>query len=104
VEKQGFAILEVLSHCPTHFNKMNLLGGAVDSMRWMKEHAVPVEKAKRMAPEALKGKFRIGVLVDRDIPDYQTEYEQVRRRAKEAAPYKLDPQEISKMLESHQIY
>lgn len=104
VRKKGFAILETITHCPTHFNKLNMLGGAADSMRWMKDHAVSVEKAQEMGGEELQGKFRIGVLVDRDLPDYQTEYETVRSRSRDAVPYRLDPQEISKMLESHQIY
>jgi len=102
--KKGFAVVETMSACPTHFNKLNLMGSAVDSMLWLKEHAVTVEKANAMSEEELKGKFRIGVLADRDIPDYQTEYEEVRRRAKQAGSYKLDPQEISKILESNQCY
>jgi 2-oxoglutarate/2-oxoacid ferredoxin oxidoreductase subunit beta len=104
IEKSGFAVVEVITHCPTHFGKLNFLGGPVESMRWMEEHAVPVERAKKMDADELQGKFRIGVLVDRDLPDYQSEYEQVRKRAAEAVPFPLDPQEISKMLESHQIY
>jgi len=104
MEKVGFAVVEVISHCPTHFGKLNLRGGAVDSMRWMEQQAVPVEKARKMTPEELRGKFRIGVLVDRDYADYQSEYDVVRQRATEAVPYRIDPQEVSKMLESHQIY
>lgn len=104
IEKKGFAVVETITHCPTHFNKMNLLGGPVESMKWMKKHAVLVEKAQKMDAEDLQGKFRIGVLVNRDIPDYQTEYDQVRKRSKDAVPYLLDPQEISRMMESNQIY
>jgi 2-oxoglutarate ferredoxin oxidoreductase subunit beta len=102
--KKGFALVEVITHCPTHFGKLNLLGGAVENMKWMEEHAVPVERAKKMDAEDLQGKFRIGVLVEREMPDYQSEYDRVRSRAVEAEPYRLDPQEISKMLESHQVY
>jgi 2-oxoglutarate ferredoxin oxidoreductase subunit beta len=104
IQKKGFAVVETMSTCPTHFNKLNLLGSAVDSMKWLKNHAIPVEKTVGMTPEQVAGKFRIGVLADRDIPDYQTEYEQVRRRAGEADSYVLDPQEISKILESNQLY
>ena len=104
IQKKGFAVVETMSTCPTHFNKLNLLGAAVDSMKWLKDHAVPVETTVDMTPEQVSGKFRIGVLADRDIPDYQTEYEQVRRRAGEAESYVLDPQEISKILESNQLY
>jgi 2-oxoglutarate ferredoxin oxidoreductase subunit beta len=101
--KRGFSMVEILTHCPPHFSKMNMLGGPVDTMRWFKEHAVPVERAKKMPKEQLQGKFRIGVLVDEDRPDFQSDYEKVRQRARGAAPYKLDPKEVSKMLESHQI-
>lgn len=104
IPKTGFAVVEIMSTCPTHFNKLNLLGTAVDSLTWMKEHATPVEKAKEMKPEELRGKFRIGVLIDQDIPDYQAEYHQVRERAKAAGAYRLDPQEISRILESNQCY
>jgi 2-oxoglutarate ferredoxin oxidoreductase subunit beta len=103
-QKRGFAVVETISHCPTHFNKLNLLGRAAESMRWIAEHAVPVESARNMSAESLSGKFRIGVLADRDIPDYETEYDRVRARAREATPYRLDPQEISRMMESNQIY
>lgn len=102
--KRGFSLLEVISHCPTHFGKLNLLGGPVESMRWIRDHAVDVEKSRSMDPEVLRGKFRIGVLVDRELPDFESEYQEVRKRAREAVPFRLDPKEISKMLESYQLY
>ena len=104
ITKKGFAVVETMSSCPTHFNKINLRGSAVDSMQWLQDHAVSAEKAATMALDDVKGKFRIGVLADRDIPDYQTEYELVRKRAKETDTYRLDPQEISNILESNQCY
>ena len=39
VNKKGFAVVETMSSCPTHFNKINLMGTAVDSMIWLKNHA-----------------------------------------------------------------
>lgn len=104
INKKGFAVVETMSSCPTHFNKLNLRGSVVDSMQWLKDHAVPAEKASKMTDEEVHGKFRIGVLADRDIPDYQTEYEQVRERAEKSSGYQLDPQEVSRLLESNQCY
>jgi len=41
-----------------------------------------MEKAAKMKPEELKDKIVIGVLVDKELPVYQDEYERIRERAK----------------------
>ena len=101
ISKEGFALVELMSTCPTHYGKINQLGTAVDQMRWMKDHALRIEKAREMKPEELKGKYRIGVLVDRDIPDFQSEYDVVRQRSKQARAYRPSPKEVSRMLETY---
>jgi 2-oxoglutarate ferredoxin oxidoreductase subunit beta len=80
--KRGFSVVEVISHCHTQYGRKNKLGGAVEMMRWQKEAAVRVEKAEGMSEDQLKGKFTIGVLVDRDLPIYTEEYRKVRERAR----------------------
>jgi 2-oxoglutarate ferredoxin oxidoreductase subunit beta len=80
--KVGFSVVEIISHCHTQFGRLNRMGTAVEMMQWQRDHAVTVEKAAQMKAEELKGKFKIGVLVDRDLPAYQDEYEKVRRWAK----------------------
>jgi len=80
--KVGFSVVEIISHCHTQFGRINRLGSAVEMMEWQRDHAVPVEKAASMKEEELQGKFRTGVLVDRDLPAYQEEYEKVRQWAK----------------------
>jgi 2-oxoglutarate ferredoxin oxidoreductase subunit beta len=51
-------------------------------MEWQRDHAVTVEKAATMKPEELQDRIVIGVLVDKELPVYQDEYEKVRERAK----------------------
>jgi 2-oxoglutarate ferredoxin oxidoreductase subunit beta len=80
--KVGFSVVEIISHCHTQYGRMNRLGSAVEMMEWQRDHAVPVEKAATMKEEELQGKFKTGVLVDRDLPAYQVEYEKVRQWAK----------------------
>jgi len=80
--KVGFSVVEVISHCHTQYGRINRLGSAVEMMEWQRDHAVPVENAASMKEEELQGKFKTGVLVDRDLPAYQEEYERVRRWAK----------------------
>jgi 2-oxoglutarate ferredoxin oxidoreductase subunit beta len=80
--KAGFSVVEIISHCHTQYGRMNRLGSAVEMMEWQRDHAVPVEKAAGMKEEELHDKFKIGVLVDRNLPVYQDEYEKVRQWAK----------------------
>ncbi len=83
--KKGFSVVEVISHCHTQYGRQNRLGSAVEMMQWQRDHGIPVEKALRMKPEELKDKILIGVLIDKELPAYQEEYEKIRLRAKEAA-------------------
>jgi 2-oxoglutarate ferredoxin oxidoreductase subunit beta len=62
-------------------------------MKWQRDNAVPVEKAKKMSPEEMEGKFEVGILVDREAPIYQEEYAQVRQKAKEALSLKVESEE-----------
>jgi len=81
-QKVGFSVVEIISHCHTQYGRLNRMGSAVEMMQWQRDHAVTMEKAARMKEEDLKDRFRIGVLVDRDLPPYQDEYEKVRRWSK----------------------
>jgi len=82
--KPGFSVVEVITHCHTQYGRQNRLGSAVEMMEWQRDHAVPAEKALKMKSEELKDKILIGVLVDKELPVYQDEYEKVRERAKTA--------------------
>ncbi|MGQ9645951.1 MAG: 2-oxoacid:ferredoxin oxidoreductase subunit beta [Thermodesulfobacteriota bacterium] len=86
--KKGFSVVEVISHCHTQYGRQNRLGSAVEMMQWQRDHAVLAEKALKMTPEELKDKVLIGVLVDKQLPVYQEEYEKVRARAKETVTMK----------------
>ncbi|HUL22920.1 MAG TPA: 2-oxoacid:ferredoxin oxidoreductase subunit beta [Thermodesulfobacteriota bacterium] len=81
--KPGFSMVEVIAHCHTQYGRQNRLGTAVEMMQWQRDHAVEVKKAASLKPEELKDKVVIGVLVDKELPVYQDEYEKIRGRAKE---------------------
>jgi len=80
--KPGFSVVEVIAHCHTQYGRQNRLGTAVEMMEWQRDHAVPVEKTAALTSEELKDKIVTGVLVDKDLPVYQDEYEKIRERAK----------------------
>ena len=81
--KKGFSVVEVISHCHTQYGRQNRLGSAVEMIEWQRDHALPVEKALKMKSEELKDKILIGVLIDKELPVFQEEYEKIRSRAKE---------------------
>jgi 2-oxoglutarate ferredoxin oxidoreductase subunit beta len=83
--KKGFSVVEVIAHCHTQYGRQNRLGSAVEMMEWQRDHALSVEKAATMKPEELQDKILIGVLVDKELPVYQDEYEKIRGRAKATA-------------------
>lgn len=82
-QKEGFSVVEVIAHCHTQYGKLNKMGGPIEMLEWQRDHAVSVERAANMAPEDLKDKFLTGVLIDRDLPVYQREYERIRSQARE---------------------
>jgi len=84
--KKGFSVVEVISHCHTQYGRLNRMGSAVEMMAWQRDHAVTIEKAALMQENELKDKFRIGVLVDKELPVFHEEYEKVRKWAKGATP------------------
>ena len=77
-------MVEVISQCQTHFGRLNKRGNQIEMLKWQRDHAVPVEKAKTLSAAELAEKFEIGVLVDREAPTYHEEYLKLRQRAKEA--------------------
>ncbi|HRS51135.1 MAG TPA: 2-oxoacid:ferredoxin oxidoreductase subunit beta [Candidatus Marinimicrobia bacterium] len=80
--RKGFAVVEVLTPCPTSYGRMNKEGGGADMLLYQKENTVSLEKASGMSPEELQNKLVVGVFVDRQQPDYQSHYETVATKAR----------------------
>ena len=98
--KSGFSVVEVISQCHTHYGRLNKLGNQVEMMKWQRDSAVPVEKARKMSPEEMEGKFEVGILVDREAPNYLEEYNKVRQRAKEALGIQVESKEETERREA----
>ena len=83
IRHKGFAAIEVVSQCPVQYGRRNKLGSASDMLRWQRDSAVSVQRAKTMSPEELKGKFIIGELLKVEAPDeeYTVRYQQVVEKA-----------------------
>jgi 2-oxoglutarate ferredoxin oxidoreductase subunit beta len=77
LHKEGFSVVEVISHCTTYFGREIGLESPVEMMKWQRDNAVRVEKAKDLGEEELRQKVVIGVLVDRKAPAYHEMYEKL---------------------------
>jgi 2-oxoglutarate ferredoxin oxidoreductase subunit beta len=84
LQKKGFSVVEVISQCQTHFGRLNKRGNHIEMLKWQRDHAVSVERAKTLSEAEMADKFETGVLVDREAPTYHEEYIKVRQKAKEA--------------------
>ena len=83
LRKKGFSLVEIITQCPTYYGRKNRLGTAVEMMEWQRDQAVPVGKARELKPEELIDKFTIGVLVDKELPNFLDEYDKVKQYAKD---------------------
>ena len=76
----GFSVVEILSQCPTYFGRKNRMGGAVDMMKYYKDNTTPVgSKAKAENPDLIER----GIFVEKDLPEYCSQYEMVIQKAME---------------------
>lgn len=78
IRKKGFSFIEAISPCPTHFGRRNKLGESVEMMKSIKENAVNVHAPQK--GESKKGSFLIGKLSERNDPDFNTRYEEIRQK------------------------
>jgi len=74
---KGFSVVEAVTACPVSFGRRNKMPTGYEMLMWQKEHAVPVERAKKMSPEELKDKFLIGELHRSEAPEYTELYERL---------------------------
>jgi len=74
----GFSVVEILSQCPTYFGRKNKAADAVDMIQYFKKNTTPIgSKAKKENPHLLER----GVFVQKDKPEYCSEYEKLVQKA-----------------------
>ncbi|MFY9708016.1 MAG: 2-oxoacid:ferredoxin oxidoreductase subunit beta [Desulfobacterales bacterium] len=75
---RGFAVVEILTQCPTHFGRKNKEGSAVDMLKRYKESTTPIgSKAKQDNPDLIER----GIFVQKEAPEYCDQYDLVIERA-----------------------
>ena len=71
LKKKGFCFIEVLSPCPTLYQRRNKMGDGLDAMKYYKA----ASKIRNGAPTSecaltKAGEIVVGKFVDRERPDY----------------------------------
>jgi 2-oxoglutarate ferredoxin oxidoreductase subunit beta len=71
LKKKGFGFIEVISPCPTLYQRRNKMGDGLDAMKFYKQ----VSKVRNGAPTCevdltKDGEIVVGKFVDRERPDY----------------------------------
>ena len=66
--KKGFAFIEAIAPCPTHFGRNNGMRSAADLMNWVKGMAA-------------SGQLAMGKLADNECEDYGTKYSRIIEEA-----------------------
>jgi len=75
---EGFAVVEVMSQCPTYYGRKNRLGSAVDMMEHYKNNTTPIgSKSKKENPDLIER----GIFVQEERPEYCSEYDKIIERA-----------------------
>jgi 2-oxoglutarate ferredoxin oxidoreductase subunit beta len=82
IQHKGFSVVEILSQCPTHFGRKNRQGDGPEMMQYFKEHTTPIgSKAKEEHPDLIER----GIFVEKERPEYCTEYDKIIERARKGA-------------------
>jgi len=71
IEHRGMSVVEVLTHCPTYFGRLNALGTPVEMLDYERDMTFAAEPPSR---EDIVGKKRVGILRDEAWEDYGTRY------------------------------
>ena len=71
VKHKGFSLVEAVSLCHMKAQK----GSPVDALRWLKDNALPKEKAAKL--KHVEGRIITGIFKNIDKPEYAEEYEKI---------------------------
>jgi 2-oxoglutarate ferredoxin oxidoreductase subunit beta len=77
IQHKGFAMVEVMTQCPTYYGRKNKLGDAVAMMNQFKEKTVAIGSRKKAEnPELIER----GIFVEEQKPEYSASQEELIRK------------------------
>lgn len=62
LKHRGFAVIEALSNCHTHFGRKNRMPDPIELIEFISSRTINIKEASKLPPEELKGKYVVGLL------------------------------------------
>lgn len=84
IAHKGFSLIDCAGVCATYYGRKNKKGSPVDMMKYQRDNAITVEKAREMTAEEKKGKIIIGKVCEEDYPELTEQYQKIIDRLMEA--------------------
>lgn len=78
-KNKGLSVVDAWSQCPTYFGRFNKLGGPSEMMEYYKAMTYNVRLKESLSGEEKKGKYPVGILNQRERPEFCEKYEQLRQ-------------------------
>ncbi|MGI6393138.1 MAG: 2-oxoacid:ferredoxin oxidoreductase subunit beta [bacterium] len=74
---KGFSVVDVVEACYTTHGRKNRkkYGSNLDMLKYQKDNAISIEKAKNMSEEELKGKIVTGIFCEKERPEFTEKYQ-----------------------------
>lgn len=74
IQHKGFSVIEVLTHCPTYYGRLNDLRDPYEMLHTIKEQTVPLEEWEQLNEEERAGKIVVGELHRKERPEFVESY------------------------------
>ncbi len=71
---KGMSVIEVILNCHVNYGRRNNHPVATEMINWIRESSVDQGMIEVLPMEALKGKFVVGVLVEKQRPEYTAQW------------------------------
>lgn len=74
IRHPGFAVVEILSQCPTYFGRLNKLGDPPDMLEYERNHTIVADEESVISRDELLGNLPVGVFRQEIRPEYTHQY------------------------------
>lgn len=72
VQHRGFALVELITQCPTYFGRRALgTGEPGEGVRWIEEHSVTIRQSQDLSEQEPASKFVLGTFVQKQEPVFE---------------------------------